>query len=367
MLESAKQYTTSIGTTGYLSLPSEPAHLVSPIETLPSELLYRIATFIPANSITTRECNIPDRFQLALVTKRFNGACTPLLYEYVFLDSYKQLFRFHLSAGVTRESWRTISLVVSYTALFEPRRLLPRDTTWSDLLFPLTQMRSLRQFVLDRSGENCKHFDLEHPVLNCLVSHAPNLSFFPNLSSLEIPYYPSLLSLCRGRPLTSVILGSSPPPISGKSFDEFVSGLGEIKSCLEEISLTVPAGTQAEVSSRIHQIVSLCPRPQAVTLRLPASFLPEWESDTLEATLMAWVEATLAPWTQLTRLSVRVSTFISVPMRIQEAIIRGLVKVMPKLKYVALPIEQCEWIRASSYDGIPEWTPRPDLGIESIN
>ncbi|KAG8747647.1 hypothetical protein FRC10_000190 [Ceratobasidium sp. 414] len=360
--------TTSIVTPDYLSTLSAPAtRPVPPLETLPNELLYRIATFIPANSMTVRGCNTPDRFQLALVNKRLSGACTPLLYEYVFLDTYGQMFKFHQSAGVARESWRTVSLVVSYAALFK-HRIQPRGTTWPALLFPFTQMRSLREFVLDRSGEKCRYFKVGHPALIYLHSQASDPCFFPRLSILEIPYYPSLLSLCRGRPLTSVSLGSSPSPTSDESFDEFISELGKTTSCLNELSLTVPAEDQTEkVNSQVRKIVALCPQPRAVNLKLPRGILPGWDPSTFEASFMTWVQTTLAPWTQLAHLSIHTSVFMRVSVRIQETIVGALVKMMPDLKHIILPVAEGEWTRAPSIEGIPEWTPRPDLGTEHIN
>ncbi|KAG9102030.1 hypothetical protein FS749_000064 [Ceratobasidium sp. UAMH 11750] len=361
-------HTTSTRAPGYLSTPSTPvAHPIPPIETLPNELLYRVATFIPANSMTVRGCDSPDRFQLALVNKRLYGACTPLLYEYVFLGTYRQLFNFHLSAGVARESWRTVCLVVSYASLFKYSDH-PRGTTWSALLFPFTQMQSLRELVLDRSGENCDHFEEGHPVLNYLLSKASHPSFFPHLSILEIPYYPALLSLCRGRPLTSVSLGLSPRPVSDESFDEFISELEKTTSYLNELSLTVPMEGQTEqANSRVRKIVAVCPRPQVVNLKLPPGILSAWNPNTFETAFMDWVRTTLAPWTQLTHLSIRTSMPIIVSMRTQEAIIGALVKIMPGLKYVILPVVPGEWTRSVSREGIPEWTPRPDLGAESIN
>ncbi|KAF8610266.1 hypothetical protein BDV93DRAFT_540114 [Ceratobasidium sp. AG-I] len=348
---------------------SELPHPASPIETLPNELLYRIATFIPANSVTaTSYPPKPDRFHLALICKRINAACTPLLYEYVFLDSPFQLVRFHNSAGVKRESWRTVSIIFGYRALFtvESGKHL-RGTRWEHVLSPLRKMRSLRELVIDSNEEtgNYAQVGIEHPVLKYLARYATEPHFLPRLSILEVPFYPELLSLCRGRPMTSVMLGSNPSPMTSEAFDTYIPELGRIQGALEELGLFIPL----EVDSRIRQVVGLCPNVKVANLRLGRNL---WASHNFEDAFSPWAEQTLSPWSNLTHLTLRTYVHRSVPLSDQFTTIRSLNRILPKLTYVILPMVRGEWTRApgpvsNSGHKVPEWTPRPDLGVESLD
>ncbi|QRV86676.1 hypothetical protein RhiJN_14694 [Ceratobasidium sp. AG-Ba] len=341
---------------------------MAPIETLPNELIYRIATFIPANSMTARDCLIPDRFQLALVSKRINGACTPLLYEYVFLNSYNQLFKFHLSAGVARESWRTVSLIVAYTALFK-HAMEPQRTTWPALLFPLTQMRSLRELVIDRNKDEVYKFNSDHPVLDYLNTRSLDSNFLPSLSILEVSYNPSLLCLCRGRPITNVILGPSIDTTSSDTFDKHLSELGNTSKDLEELFLVTAMESEDQfrrVDNRVRQIVAVCPHLRAVNLRLPNGFLGLQNSQTFQRVFINWIRSILSPWAQLTHLSLRVDAVVNLTMDVEEQIVKSMVQILPKLQHIKMPTSYGEWIRAPSCDRVPEWTPRPDLGPESF-
>lgn len=365
---------------------SKSSRSISPIETLPNELLYRIATFIPANSVTiTKHISIPDRFHLALVSKRINAACTPLIYEYVFLDSSLQLFRFHRSAGVKRESWRTVSIIFGYKALFKARGGdIPRGVKWKDMLAPLRGMRSLRELVID-SNEGTGHYiraGAEHPVLDYLFKQSLESYFLPQLSILEAPFYPELLCLCRGRPMRSITLGSNPSPMTSEAFDAFIPELAHIKGALEELSLFIPL----EVDPRIRQVVRLCPKVKVANLRLGSSL---WRSHNFKVRspclpfaphisslpkdeFSPWAERTLSPWSNLTHLTLRTHESLDVPLSDQFTTIRSLNRILPELTCVILPVVGGEWTRApgppiKSGHELPEWTPRPDLGIKSLD
>lgn len=348
-------------------MPSEPTRLIAPIETLPNELLYRISSFIPANSVTTR-LSVPDRFLLALTSKYINLACTPLLYEYVFLDSPLQLYRFHRSAGVARESWRTVSIVFGYRALFKMRsKNVPAGTRWEDMLEPLRGMRSLRELVIDSNEETGSYIraEAEHPVLNYLSTHALEPEFLPRLSMLEVPYYPELLNLCRGRPMTSVILGSNPSPRSSESFDAFIPELGNIQGALEELALYIPL----QVDPRIRQVVGLCPKVKVASLRFGDLLLA---SSNFKVAFPLWMERTFSPWSRLTHLTIRTPQLLVATLDEQSYALQSLRKIFPKLTHITLPALGGEWTRdlyfsTKSGDEIPEWTPRPDLGTKSLD
>jgi hypothetical protein len=257
--------------------PKSPAPSGCSIASLPNELLYQIAIFIPADSMTVLEGCVPDRFQLLLVSKRVNEACTPLLYEHVCLDSYQKLLAFYRSGGVLRDSHHTISLTIASKALFG-RCELPPGITWPQILFPLNKMRALQKLVIHRSGGMCSNSNLEHPVLTHLVSCATNPAFLPSLTTLEVPYYPGLFTLCRGRPVANVKLGPNITPVSSELFDKYILELGKTTASLKTLAIYMPTGGGTDqTAAKICQVTKLCSGLRVLELRLPKDFSYKFE------------------------------------------------------------------------------------------
>ncbi|KAG8725581.1 hypothetical protein FRC09_008438 [Ceratobasidium sp. 395] len=328
----------------------------SPIGILPDEILLHIAKL----SVSTSSMlgTNPDHLPLVLVSKKLNNICTPLLYEYVCLDSPLQFSDFLQSQGVKRNLDRVLVLNIGRKVMFGYWEPLG-GVAWPQLLSPLTGMLALRELIIGRGGDSFIHNKTQHPVLEYLTAHSAEPGFLPSLTTLVVRCHPSVLSLCRSRPIKELTLAPNERGLADL-FQVHVPEIGHIQGSLDKLSLSIPVEMEAEqVITTIRQLNILCPRLRVISLLLHDHFLP-WGSSCFEDGFVNWAQTTLARWSELTDLSICIPQPSAIPMWMEESIIHALAKTFNNLKHVVLPVEQSEWARASTYDDIPDWTPRPD-------